>query len=338
MPDTAELFGRDDRGKPLVDLRNEDVRPRQDIVLPVCYRNTPWALTTAHALGFGIYREPDLVQHFDDPTLWEDIGYRVVDGSLKLGAPVTIERAPTSSPDFFARLLKPEDAVVTTCFADELAQAEWIASSIKVNLTEDELEPDDILIVLPSALTAKRNAAVIEEALARRKIPSHLAGVVTSVDEVFVPGSVALANIFRSKGNEAPMVYLASAQTCFGGFGLTTKRNILFTAITRCRAWVRICAWGPAGQALMQEIEAVRSRQYRLSFTVPTGPELKTMRRIHRDLSASEKKAIEREDKQLRALLDKVLSGDLPRDMLSQATQAQIEKLRELGQAGRSEE
>jgi superfamily I DNA and RNA helicase len=46
---------------------------QQDIILPVCYRNTPWALTLAHALGFGIYRKEGLVQLFDELDLWEDI-------------------------------------------------------------------------------------------------------------------------------------------------------------------------------------------------------------------------------------------------------------------------
>jgi superfamily I DNA and RNA helicase len=56
------LFGSDAEGGPLVRLRNEADKPKEDIVLPVCYRNTPWALATAHALGFGIYRPKGLIQ------------------------------------------------------------------------------------------------------------------------------------------------------------------------------------------------------------------------------------------------------------------------------------
>ncbi|AGA92435.1 DNA/RNA helicase, superfamily I (plasmid) [Thioflavicoccus mobilis 8321] len=336
MPGTADLFGRNDVGEPLVTIQNEPARPRQDVILPVCYRNTPWALTLAHALGFGIYREPKLVQHFDDPNLWYDIGYEVLDGKLQLGSNVTLRRAIKSSPDFFARLLNPEDAVITKSFADEIEQAEWVAESIKKNLTDDELEPDDILIVLPSALTAKRNAAVIGEALLRRQIRSHLVGDMTSVDEIFRPGSVALANIYRSKGNEAPMVYLVNAHTCYGGPELTRKRNTLFTAITRCRAWVRVSGWGESSQLLMQEIQAVRSQGFKLSFRIPSEPELRELRRIHRDLSPEEKKALERDEKQLGSLLDKVLSGELQLDMLNAEIREKVEKLQELARnAGR---
>src|SRR5207245_793722 len=45
VPALAELFGQDAAGEPLVKLRNIDAQPQQDVILPVCYRNTPWALT-----------------------------------------------------------------------------------------------------------------------------------------------------------------------------------------------------------------------------------------------------------------------------------------------------
>lgn len=55
MPSIEEMFGTDATGRPLVNLNNEADAPMQDIILPVCYRNTPWALALAHSLGFGIY-------------------------------------------------------------------------------------------------------------------------------------------------------------------------------------------------------------------------------------------------------------------------------------------
>lgn len=330
MPTTASLFGLNSSGEPLVSLKNEAGRPRQDIILPVCYRNTPWALTIAHALGFGIYRTPTLVQHFDDPNLWQDIGYEALKGTLALGSEVTLRRRKDSYPEFFDRLLTHEDALVYQAFMDDIEQAEWVAESIQRNLTTDELEADDILIVLPNTLTAKRDAAVIGEALQRRQIPSHLVGVMSSTDEVFRRGSVALANIYRAKGNEAPLVYLVNAQTCYGGPELTRKRNTLFTGITRSRAWVRICAWGEGSQQLQREIESVRSNDFQLKFTIPNASELNDLRRIHRDLNEQERQQRERDEKQLNQLLDKVLTGELQLEGLSPGLRAKVEQLREL--------
>lgn len=311
MATVDELFGTDNRGDPLVQLANTEGQPQQDIILPVCYRNTPWALTLAHALGFGIYRKGGLIQHFDDPALWTEIGYRLTSGNLASGKRVTLERDPGSYPKYFLDLLNSEDAVVSKIFENEIAQATWVAQSIQHNLKEDELEHDDILIVLPNAYLAQRKAVTIIEALDRLGISAHLAGVTSSRGEIFAQGSIAIANIYRSKGNEAPMVYVLDCQHCVTGHELTTLRNILFTAITRCRAWVRLCGWGPEMELLETEIRAVRDRKFRLQFTVPTAVELAKLRQIHRERTADERARIQKAEKSLKDFLDAVHRGDL---------------------------
>lgn len=327
MPKTDELFGRDQDGRPLIILDNREGQPKQDIILPVCYRNTPWALTLAHGLGFGIYRTGGLVQHFDDPSLWKEIGYRVIGGTLVPGQMVTIERDPRSYPDYFQKLLNPADAVVCQSCDGEVEQAEWVAQGIERNLKADELEADDILIIFPSALTAKSQSALMMKTLARRGIKSHLAGVMSSTDEIFVKGSVAMAHIFRSKGNEAPMVYLLNAHYCYSGHELTTLRNILFTAITRCRAWVRISGWGASMPALLKEIDTIRSKNFQLSFRVPSNTELKALRRIHRDRTEPEKEKIRKTEKDLESFLQDVQSGNIAFESLPVATQDGLRRL-----------
>ena len=71
---------------------------RKDILLPVCYRNTPWVLTVAHGVGLGVHRPGGLVQFFEDPAILEEVGYEVVTGELRHGEKVAIERKPTSYP------------------------------------------------------------------------------------------------------------------------------------------------------------------------------------------------------------------------------------------------
>ena len=72
-----------------VDFENKPNEPKKDIILPVCYRNPREIIVTAHAIGFGIYRENkgkrELVQFFDNPNLWSDVGYEVLAGQLKAG-------------------------------------------------------------------------------------------------------------------------------------------------------------------------------------------------------------------------------------------------------------
>lgn len=304
MPDTDELFGKGEAGESLVNIVNKAGEPRRDIVLPVCYRNTPWALATAHALGIGVYRDEGLVQHFDDPNLWQEIGYNVLTGRLAPGLAVTLERSESSYPEYFNELLNPEDAVLLKAFKTEAEQDAWVAQQIKVNLTEDELEPDDILIVLPDTYRAKTRATRLISALRNHDVPAHLVGVNTSVDEVFIKDSVAIAHIYRAKGNEAPMVYVVDAHDAGSKFNQVTKRNTLFTGITRSRAWVRITGWAKGMPDVAGEVLKVKSSNYQLRFTIPTSDQIATLRRLNRGRSAEEEESVRKATEGLEAFID----------------------------------
>lgn len=328
MPSTADLFGyKEDRTARVV-LRNPEHGPSDDIILPICYRNTPWALSMAHALGFGIYRDgTGILQHFDNPQLWKDIGYRVVDGILALGSHVILERDPNATPSYFRQQMTSDEAVQYYGFASEDEQANWIAKAVRKNLDEDELDCDDILIVLPDAYTAKPRATTIMRALAAHNIDSHLAGVDSSRDQLFMGDSVALANIFRSKGNEAPMVYVANSQFCYSGIDLVRKRNTIFTAITRSRAWVRVCGWGDEMALLRDEMNKVTKSAYKLVFTIPTQDELERMRMINRDTSAAERDRAHKAERALEDVLAAFAQGDIRPDMLSESVRTAMTRL-----------
>lgn len=288
MAGLAELFGTTTTGDPVVNITNRPNEPRRDVVLPICYRNTPWALATAHAIGFGIYRPDGLVQHFEDPLLWEDIGYQRDAGSLQLGSYVELERSSLSSPKYFVELLQSDDAVIfQSDFANELAQDRWVAQRILADLKVGELEHDDILVVIPSAYTSKRRYARLARVLDDHGLPSHLVGVNSSLDVVFIRGSIAVAHIFRAKGNEAPMVYVLDAQYAGSAFNEVSRRNTIFTAITRSKAWVRVCGFGASMAGIAAEAKAVRSAEFKLNFTIPTAEQLAEMRRVNADLNLS---------------------------------------------------
>jgi superfamily I DNA and RNA helicase len=332
MPPTEDLFGVGPGGDALVTLVEAPREARKDIILPVCYRNTPWALATAHAVGFGVYRDDGLVQHFDEPQLWNEIGYATVSGRLEPGEHVTLQRAQSSYPDYFPRLLDPSDAVVLKKFENEVEQDSWVAEQILTNLEHDELEYDDILVVLPDAYTSKRRSTRFARILSRHGIECHLAGVSSSVDQVFMKGSVALAHIYRAKGNEAPMVYVLDSQWAARTQNIVSRRNTLFTAITRSRAWVRIAGWGDAMDQVAAEVEAVRNAGFKLDFTIPTVEELARLRRIHRDRSDREVASLKRATRGAKELVEAFERGevdidDLPDDIRGRLISAIREEL-----------
>jgi len=328
MGSAEELFGKKRNGQPNVQLRDEVGKPKSDIILPVCYRNTPWALSTAHGLGFGTARETGLIQMFDEPALWQEIGYEVASGELANGHAVALRRSQRATPRFFTELMTANDAVLFHEFKNSAEEFEWVAASIAKNLATDELQCDDILIVIPEALTIRSTAPQIMKALRQHKIGSHLVGVTTSRDEVFSSNSIAITSIYRAKGNEAPMVYVPGAEYCFGGFNLARKRNILFTAITRSRAWVRVSGVGDNMISLMKEYAVINNDDFALSFPYPTDEQLRRIRTLHRDRSSDELNEIENDLEGLTRLFHRVETGQISVDALPLDAQSLIRRIR----------
>lgn len=278
MPGTKELFGTDSTGAAVVNIDNAPDFPKRDIVLPKSYRNTPWALATAHALGLGVYSEAGLVNYPERHETWTDIGYLTVGGEFIQGTKVTIERDPQTVPSYFSNLLTPDDAISFERFATEVEQDTWIAAEVERFIANEEIRAEDCLIVLPEPRVWRSRAASIHRALERRGIRSHLVGVDTIVDEIFMRGSVAIAHIYRAKGNEAPVVFAVDSHESNGGKLRKARRNAIFTAITRSRGWVRISGVGTRMDALMEEASQVKDKGFRLAFDVPSDEEIASIR------------------------------------------------------------
>ena len=333
VPPPEELFGNDASGRPLVTLEGDS---RRDVILQVCYRNSRPVLVTAHALGFGIYREPTnggqsgLVQMFEYPALWEEIGYRVREGTLDKGRRVLLERTDETSPRFLEKDLSIDDMLVFETFDDEDAQIEWVVREIKKNIEKDELRHDDIVVIHPDPLTAREKLGPIRKKLFDMGIQNHMAGVDTNADVFYRTDtpSVVFTSIYRAKGNEAGMVYVVNAHDCEGhGAGLASLRNRLFTAITRSKAWVRVIGHGPAMERITNEFNKLKDKNFRLDFEYPTDELLERLRVVHRDLSPHEKKRLEGKKRQLEDVLDALEKGELMPEDLDEETRKKLIQL-----------
>jgi len=292
LPPVEEIFGKNVDGTPRVVIYPPEVgKPKQDIILDICYRNSRPVLSTAHALGFGIYRNKGLVQIFENKNLWFDIGYQESKGEIEDGQPVTLSRTPKSSPEFLEQHSPVEDLIQFEVFETPEAQTAWLVAEIKRNLTEDELIPDDIVVINPDPFKTKEAVGSARRILMQMGINSNLAGVTTIADIFTEPGTVTFTGIFRAKGNEAAMVYVINAQDCFGSLlpqNVARIRNRLFTAITRSKAWVRVLGVGKAMSALKEEFERTKAENFALHFRYPTEAERQTMTTVNRDMSKAE--------------------------------------------------
>ena len=299
-------------------------KPQQDIILEKCYRNSAPILVTAHALGFGIYRENgELVTMFREKELWKDVGYKIEKGDLELGQRVVLGRDKESSPDFLVEKVNQDELIQFRVFDSYEEEIKQVAEDIEKNIREEDLDPRDIIVIHPNALRTKNDVAALRKELFKRNIESHLAGVNTSQDEFFISDSVAFTSIYRAKGNEAAMVYIINADYCYKGYNLTKKRNILFTAITRSKGWVRVYGSGEDMKGLEEEFKKVKVNKYKLSFKYPTEEEMERLNILHRDLTEEDIKVITESNREGKNLLNKLKSGklqkeDLNKDLLEQ--------------------
>jgi superfamily I DNA and RNA helicase len=327
LPPVDELFGVDADGRPNV-VFDEPVKGKasQDIILEKCYRNSRSVLATAHALGFGIYRDVDsktetgLIQMFDRAELWKDVGYMVKSGELDDGHNVVLARTQDSSPPFLEAPEKVDKLIEFIVFETAEQQSQWLVEQIERNLTHDELQHDDIIVINPDPISTVKQVTLPRRMLFERQIQSHVAGVDTSSD-IFFRGedqSVAFTGIFRAKGNEAGMVYVINGQDCYGGpYNAGRVRNQLFTAITRSKAWVKVLGVGPQMAKLKEEYERVETQNYELNFVYPPEEVRKKLKVVNRDRSAAEQKIIKGAASDLNRLISdigagRVLVEDLP--------------------------
>jgi superfamily I DNA and RNA helicase len=309
-----EIWGLDENGAPNVTFD----KPAQDIILDICYRNPSNILTAAHALGFGIYHEP-MIQMFDYPELWGEIGYKVIEGELNENAQVRLSRSSHSSPALLKAHNSPQDILQVNKFHSLPEQAVWIAEQIDKNIKEDEILAGDILVIHPNAMKLRNEVGYLRNLLHERGIGTSIAGVTASPDEFFSDNSVTFTSIYRAKGNEAAMVYIMHAEYCNADYELSKKRNILFTAMTRTKAWLRICGVGQLFDGIVQEYNKIVEKDFSLDFRYPTEAERLKMKVVNRDMTKSEKRrvnAAKRSAENLSNLLDgEVNLEDIPDDL-----------------------
>ena len=80
------------------------------------------------------------------------------------------------------------------------------------------------------------------------------------------------------------MLYVVNADACYSApHGLARLRNVLFSAITRSKAWVRVCGVGEPMEELAKEHASLKDDDYKLRFRYPTKEELTMMKSLHQD-------------------------------------------------------
>lgn len=271
IPTTIDIFGTYPDGTPIVDL--EDAYPdtdiEKDLILYHCYRTPRPVLVTAHVFGMGLLRPQGAVQFIPTVGGWEDIGYDIA-GEFKPGKKVTIKRPEANSPNTLEKLTKPQNLIQCQSFETVEQEIDWVATQIRKNIFEDELKPDEIIVISLDAKYTSRYFKSLQETLRQAGIASAQAGVDTDGSVFRKPNNVILTGIFRAKGNEASVVYVIGFDAIGSNTNLIVQeRNQAFTAITRTRGWCVLTGVGERAQVSFREIEKILANYQEITFTVP---------------------------------------------------------------------
>ena len=150
LPKPEEMFGVDKSGNPYVIFDGEDYPGgiEKEFVLQKSYRCPSPVLTLAHGIGLGIYSPSGCVQMLEKENSWQSIGYELFSGELKKGNKVEIFRPSQNSPSLIADVYDgSQDFILTKLFANRPEEIEWIAKSIRKDIKEEKVKPDQIIVI-----------------------------------------------------------------------------------------------------------------------------------------------------------------------------------------------
>jgi superfamily I DNA and RNA helicase len=269
-PSTAQIFGTNEDGSPQGQFE-------EDLVLHKCYRNPREVLVCAHALGFGLYGKK-IVQMLENRDHWEDIGYRVVEGDCQEGNVVKVERPEENSLKIVSEMSGTDEIVKAEAFNSIDSEISHVAKSIIADIG-DGLHPEDIRVVTVDDRHAKTYLTRIERALQGDGVMcNNLHSDTFGIQDFAKDGRVTLSTVHKAKGNEAFMVYVVGVDAVMA-YADVKRRNMLFTAMTRAKGWVRVSGVGEYAERCVAEVFKAKANYPYLVFKYPSQAELKVMKR-----------------------------------------------------------
>lgn len=288
-----------------------------DLILYKCYRNPREIIVCAHAIGFGVYGTR-IVQMLEDIEQWGDIGYEVIEGKYIEGSTIVVERPEKNSLTTISEFQEPEEIVQGIIYNDFQNEIQGVVKSIKTDI-EDGLRPDDILVVVVDDRNASAYLKYIAAELASLEVKSNNIHTDSyGLRDFQKEGSVTLSTVHKAKGNEAFMVYVVGVDALFSSYASVRERNMLFTAMTRAKGWVRVSGIGEPAATCKAEIDTALEHFPNLIFRYPSERELKVMKRDLAD-KAIRKQTAER-------MLDQILEDLSPEEIESFINQRSISK------------
>jgi superfamily I DNA and RNA helicase len=252
-PSPKNIFGEDTDGEPIVDLSGTyEGGIQKSQIMRRAYRAPREVLMTAHIFGMGLKRDDGAVQAITTKDGWDNIGYNIISGDFrKVGEPVELERPAKHSPHPLQNEEAAKPFVTLRSFETKRKEVHHVADQIRQDVAERNLSPDEIIVIpLGKYNRKKEQGTELANQLAVHDIDSYRvwkdAPENREVDSGSVfseEGKVTISGINRAKGNEAATVYVLGIDEVAKKSrrkNVVQRRNEVFVAITRSRAWCHI--------------------------------------------------------------------------------------------------
>lgn len=290
-----ELFGTTDQDVPRVDVSGTaEGGYNLTQVMRTSFRTPRSVLMTAHGFGMGMYREGPVVQAITTQNGWDYIGYEIVDGSFQhAGNQVTLKRGIDQSPHPLWEYQTPHNLLQQHWADSSEEEIEWVADDIARLVKEEDVRPEEIMITFLWTYDIRDD--LLEYLI--DSLESRLEdGIVNDVSQIIrntgkrgkirQDGKISLTNIYHSRGNQAPFVYvmgmdmvaeetskeLAEGREIQWRRKHVTIRNQAFVAFTRTQGWLTFTGTDPSNRIvgeLNRVLDDTRSEDPELSMQVP---------------------------------------------------------------------
>lgn len=248
-----------------------------DVVLRVCYRNPKEILLCAHAIGFGFYGT--LVQTLDGAEHWQSLGYNIIAGSFQEGDTIVLERPDDTSLTLVSSNTDIDSIVSAIVFNSDTDEASAVSEWIVKDIKEGGLHPDDIMVVTVDDRNARTYLRQVQHNLVKAGIPANNVHEDTgSLKAFWIDGHVTLSTVHKAKGNEAFAVYVVGVDAPMR-MPKVRNRNILFTAMTRAKAWLRVTGVGDEARAFATELQQAKDLCPRIQFIQPSPAQIELIKR-----------------------------------------------------------
>ncbi|MGK7944277.1 MAG: pentapeptide repeat-containing protein, partial [Microcystaceae cyanobacterium] len=273
IPTASQLFG-EELGH-LVTGNYAETIPKT-WTLNRCYRTPSQILMAAYGLGMGLLRPHRRITGINQREEWKALGFQVK-GELIKGKKITLTRLDQDKTHPLAKWWQKELINFKTY---ETRQQELAALSTKIknNLRQDGLRPsqDILVIILGNYFDGQKLQSYTAKYLTRQGIDIYIPSADNcnqiphnssqiNQSQFWYQGAVTLSRIYRSKGNEAAMVYLIGLDHIAQSEGDILLRNQLFIALTRSQAWVNLSGIG--NYSFYQEVKEVLNSLDQFTFT-----------------------------------------------------------------------